>query len=82
MFRCIYNTISSYKKSMSVFGEKVDRILELLSKEKTLTVEEITQKLSPEDTHILNFMQNGELVELKNGKFRLTDFGAGIISEE
>jgi len=67
---------------MSEFGEKVDRILELLSKEKTLTLEELKQKLSLENTQILNFMQTGELIEIINGKLRLTDFGAGIISAE
>jgi len=67
---------------MSEFGEKADIILELLSKEKTLTLEELKQKLSLKDIQILNFMQQGELIEIINGKLRLTDFGAGIISAE
>jgi hypothetical protein len=67
---------------MSEFGEKADIILELLSKEKTLTLEELKQKLSLKDLQILNFMQKGELIEIINGKLRLTDFGEGIISVE
>ncbi|GFO96311.1 hypothetical protein ig2599ANME_0499 [groundwater metagenome] len=67
---------------MSELGEKADRVLELLSKEKTLTMEELKQKLPHEDTQILNFMHKGELIELKNGKLRLTDFGADVISAE
>jgi len=67
---------------MSEFGEKVDMVLELLSKEKTLKEEELMQQLSLKDTSLLNFMHQGELIELKNGKASLTDFGAGIISAE
>jgi predicted transcriptional regulator len=67
---------------MSEFGEKVDRILELLNKEKTLTVEELKKTISFEDTSLLYFLQNGELIELKNGNARITDFGAMIISAE
>ena len=67
---------------MSEFGEKVDMILELLSKEKSLKIEELIQQLSLKDTSLLNFMHQGELIELKNGKASLTDFGAGIISAE
>ncbi len=43
---------------------------------------ELKQKLSLEDTSVLNFMQHVELIELKNGEVRLTDFGAGVISAE
>jgi predicted transcriptional regulator len=67
---------------MSEFGEKVDRILELLNKEKTMTVEELKKTISLEDTSLLYFLQNGELIELKNGNARITDFGAGIISAD
>lgn len=67
---------------MSELGEKADRILELLSKEKTLTVEELKKKISLEDASLLYFMHHGELIELKKGKARITDFGAGIISAE
>ncbi|MDP2844667.1 MAG: hypothetical protein Q8N79_01145 [Candidatus Methanoperedens sp.] len=67
---------------MSELGEKADRILELLSKEKTLTVEELKKKIALEDASLLYFMHHGELIELKKGKARITDFGAGIISAE
>jgi len=67
---------------MSEFGEKADMVLELLSKKKSLKIEELIQQLSLEDTSLLNFMHQGELIELKNGKASLTDFGAGIISAE
>ena len=67
---------------MSEFGEKADMVLELLSKKKSLKIEELIQQLSLEDTSLLNFMLQGELIVLKNGKASLTDFGAGIISAE
>jgi Mn-dependent DtxR family transcriptional regulator len=65
---------------MSEFGEKADMVLELLSKEKKMTVKELKQKLQLEDISFLNFMHNGEFIELKNGKVRLTNFGAEVIS--
>ncbi len=65
---------------MSEFGEKADMVLELLCKEKTMTVEELKLKLSLEDYSLLDFLHKGELIELKNGKASLTDFGAEIIS--
>jgi hypothetical protein len=67
---------------MSEFGEKADMILELLSKEKTMTVEELKKEISIEDAALLRFMHHVELIEIKNGKASLKDFGAGIISAE
>ncbi len=65
---------------MSEFGEKADSVLELLSKDKTMAVEVLKQRLLLEDNSLLNFMHKGELIELKNGKVRLTDFGSEVIS--
>jgi hypothetical protein len=65
---------------MSEFGEKADNVLELLSKEKIMTVEELKQRLQLEDISLLNFMYNGELIELRNEQVRLTDFGSEVIS--
>ena len=65
---------------MSEFGEKADMVLELLCLDKTMTVEELKQKISLEDSSLLNFLHKGELIELENGEVRLTDFGAKIIS--
>ncbi len=65
---------------MSNFGDKADTVLELLSKQNTMTVEELKQKLLIDDISIIDFMHKGELIELKNGKVRLTDFGAEVIS--
>ncbi len=65
---------------MSELGEKADKVLELLSKYKILTLEELKQKLLLEDFSIINFLHKGEFIELKNGKVRLTDFGSEVIS--
>lgn len=65
---------------MSEFGEKADSVLELLSKQKAITVEELMQNLFIDDVSIINFMHKGELIEIKNGKVRLTDFGSEVIS--
>jgi len=65
---------------MSEFGEKADMVLELLSKEKTMTEEELKHKLQLDDISLLNFMHNGEFIELKDGKVRLIDFGAELIA--
>jgi len=50
---------------MSELGEKADKILELLSKQNTLTVEELKNKISLEDTSLLDFMHQAGLIELK-----------------
>lgn len=67
---------------MSELGEKADRILELLRKQNTLTVEELKEKISLEDTSLLNFMHLGELIELKKEDVRITGFGYEIITVE
>ncbi len=67
---------------MSELGEKADRILEILNKKKALTIEELKQMISLEDDLLLSFMKHGELIELKRGKARITDFGAGVIAAE
>ena len=67
---------------MSEFGEKADRVLELLSKEKTMAVEELKKEIALKDAELLYFMHQGELIEIINGIASLTDFGAGIISAE
>lgn len=69
-------------KSMSDLGEKADRILEILNKEKALAVEELKQMISLEDDMLLSLMQQGELIELHRGEARITDFGAGVITAE
>lgn len=67
---------------MSKLGEKADRILELLSKQNTLTVEELKEKISLEDTSLLGFMHLGELIELIKEDVRITRFGYEIITVE
>ncbi len=67
---------------MSELGEKADRILELLSKQNTLTVDELKEKISLEDISLLNFMHQGELIELKKKDVRITRFGYEIITVE
>ncbi len=65
---------------MSEMGETADRILELLSKEKKLTVEELKQMISLEDDLLLSFMHQGELIELEKEEVRITGFGYEIIT--
>ncbi len=67
---------------MSELGEKADRILEILNKEKALTVEKLKEMISLEDDMLIKFMAQGELIELEKGKARITDFGARIITAE
>ncbi len=67
---------------MSDLGEKADRVLEILSKEKALTVEELKKKISLEDDSLLDFMQQGGLIELKKGTVGITGFGYEIITAE
>lgn len=67
---------------MSEMGETADRILELLSKEKKLTVEELQKKISLEDMSLLSFMHQGELIELEKEEVRITGFGYEIITAE
>ncbi len=65
---------------MSEFGEKADMVLDLLRKEGTMSVEELKKRLLLENISLLNFMHTGELIELRDGKVRLTDFGSEVIS--
>jgi len=67
---------------MSLLGEKADRILELLSKQNTITVEEIKEQISLEDTSLLGLMHQGELIELIKEDVRITWFGYEIITAE
>lgn len=67
---------------MSEIGEIADRILELLSKEKKLTVEELKKKISLDDTSLLSFMHHGELIELEKEEVRITEFGYEITAAE
>jgi predicted transcriptional regulator len=67
---------------MSELGEKADRILELLSKQNTLTVEDLKEKISLEDNSLLVFMHQAGLIELKKEDVRITGFGYEIITAE
>jgi len=67
---------------MSEIGDTADRILELLSKEKKLTVEELKKKISLDDTSLLCLMHQGELIELEKEEVRITEFGYKIITAE
>lgn len=67
---------------MSELGDKADRILELLRKQNTLTVDELKEKISLEDTSLLVFMHQAGLIELKKEDVRITGFGYEIITAE
>ncbi len=67
---------------MSELGEMADKVLEILNREKVLTIEELKQMISLEDDMLIELLEQGELIELNKGEARITDFGAGIITTE
>lgn len=67
---------------MSELGKKADRILELLRKQDTQTIEELKEKIPLEDTSLLVFLHQAGLIELKKDDVRITCFGYEIISAE
>jgi len=81
MFQRIYNIIH-HKRTYVRVRRKADKILELLSKQNTLTVEELKDKISLEDTSLLDFMHQAGLIELKKEDVRITGFGYDIITAE
>ncbi len=67
---------------MSKLGETTDKILELLCEKETISLKELMKKLPHLNPTILNFMDQGELIELKNGEVSITEFGSRIITVE
>ncbi len=67
---------------MSELGEKADRILEILNKEKVLNVDELKEIISLEDDMLIRFLEQGGLIELEKDKASITDFGTGLITAE
>ncbi len=67
---------------MSKLGKAVDRILELLNTEDKITVNELKKRAPLIDTEILDFMNQQGLIELRDGKISITEFGSLLKSVE
>ncbi len=67
---------------MSKLGETTDKILELLCEKETMPLKELMKKVPQLNHKILNFMDQEELIELKNGEVSITEFGCRIITVE
>ena len=60
---------------MSKFGETADRILEMLHNGEKLDINKIEERLSLSDAAIIYFMNEFGLIELNEGKVRITKPG-------
>ncbi len=60
---------------MSKFGETVDRILEMLHDGEKIDLKKIEERLSLPDPALIYFMDEFDLIELKEGTVRITDSG-------
>jgi predicted ArsR family transcriptional regulator len=67
---------------MSKLGDTADKILELLNERKNITVDELVKKVSLNNNEILNFLNQGGLIELAKEEIRITDFGSELITAE
>jgi hypothetical protein len=65
---------------MSKFGETADRILEILHNGEKLDLEEIEKILSLSDAAIIYFMNEFGLIELNEGKVKITESGLDLLS--
>lgn len=64
---------------MSRLGETADRILEQLGRE-SMSIDELEKKIPYADAEILDFMSREGLIELENGKVRITGFGSALLT--
>jgi hypothetical protein len=65
---------------MSKFGETADRILEILHNGEKLDLEEIEKILSLSDAAIIYFMNEFGLIELNEGKVKITESGLDLLA--
>lgn len=65
---------------MSKFGETADRILEMLHNGEKLDINKIEERLSLSDTAIIYFMNEFGLIELNEGKVRITESGLELLA--
>lgn len=64
---------------MSKFGETVDRILEMLHNGEKIDLKKLEERFSLPDAHIICFMNEFGLIELSEGKVRITDSGLELL---
>ena len=65
---------------MSKFGETADRILEMLHNGEKLDINKIEERLSLSDAAIIYFMNEFGLIELHEGKVRITESGLELLA--
>ena len=65
---------------MSQFGETADRILEMLHDGDKLDLKKIEERLSLSDAAIVYFMNEFGLIELNEGKVRITESGLELLA--
>jgi len=65
---------------MSKFGETADRILEMLHNGEKLDINKIEERLSLSDAAIIYFMNEFGLIELNEGKVRITESGLELLA--
>ena len=65
---------------MSKFGETADRILEMLDNGEKLDQKIIEERLSLSDAAIIYFMNEFGLIELNEGKVRITESGLELLA--
>jgi len=65
---------------MSKFGETADRILEMLHNGEKLDINKIEERLSLSDAAIIYFMNEFGLIELNEGKVRITHSGLELLA--
>jgi hypothetical protein len=78
-FSYLYH-FSFIKKDMTKFGETADRILEIVSEEEKLQINEIEKKIPLKVAATLDFMKECGLVEIKNEEIGITSFGQALLN--
>lgn len=66
---------------MSKLGETTDRILEMLKNGDKVDLEEISDRLPPSGDAIFEFMNEFGLIELEEGKVRITKPGLELLNK-
>lgn len=67
---------------MSKLGETADRVLELLSEEEKLSIDELKEKASLTDAEILTLLKQGGLIKLRKEEASITKFGSDLLTVE
>jgi len=65
---------------MSKFGEKADRILEMLYNGEKLDLKKIEERLMLSDASLIYFLNEFGLIELNEGTVRITGSGLDLLA--